>query len=371
MKKSLKIILSIFISIVVITTVVFGGIAIYRNSIIEKNNFEYLNDACDKVVLFIGDGMGKNHIKTAEAYLEKELYFDNFELNGYVSTFSLNMLGPTDSAAAATALATGVKVDNGELSWHNCKDIKSISELAKEKGLGVGIVTTDSISGATPSGFSAHATSRKDTDNIIESQLLSDIDLFLGAGYSTYSTYKQSFINKGYKFVNKYSELNINSDKIIGAYESISNYTGTDEKPTLPQLVEFAVDFMENKFSSGYFLMVEGAHIDKMSHNNKMQEMIEYLDEFDNSIEIVHNKLKNVDNYTLIVTADHETGGINYTGQTKEQIDNSLFTKTGHTSADVKYYIDWKLKYTITNQIPKKIDNTDIFKICKALLYND
>ena len=76
------------------------------------------------------------------------------------------------------------------------------------------------------------------------------------------------------------------------------------------------------------------------------------------AIGIVHNKLKNVDNYTLIVTADHETGGINYTGQTKEQIDNSLFTKTGHTSADVKYYIDWKLKYAIANQTPQKIDNT-------------
>lgn len=370
MKKSIKIILSIIISVAVVVAGIFGIIAIQRKNIVEKGDYSAVNGASDRVVLFIGDGMGYNHIKTASAYLERDIFFDKFEQSGYVSTFSLNMIGSTDSAAAATALATGTKVDNGEVAYHGGKDIKSISEYAKEKGYSVGIVTTDSLAGATPAGFSAHATGRGETKEIVTTQLSSNIDLFLGAGASTYNGYKADWEAKGYKFTNKYSELDMANDKIIGAFDNISNYTGDDEHPTLPQLVDFAVDYMEAKHGDKYFLMVEGAHIDKMSHKNKMKEMIEYLDEFDNTIRLVHNKMQSVDNYSLIVTADHETGGLKYSGQTKAEIDNSMFTRGGHSSADVRYYIDWKLNTTknIEGLVPNKIDNTSIFKICYALL---
>ena len=372
MKKHLSKILASIISAVAIFAIavlcVFGAISVYRDKMLHSGNFEYLKDASDRVVLFVGDGMGENHIKTASAYLERDIFFDQFEIDGWVSTFSLNMFGPTDSAAAATALATGTKVNNGEVSLHNGKNIKSISEYAKQKGYSVGIVTTDSLCGATPAGFSAHATARGEQEQIISTQLESNIDLFLGAGASTYQNYKTDFENKGYLFANSFLELDKNTQKIFGVFETINNYISTDTAPTLSQLVDFATDFLEAKSGDKYFLMVEGAHIDKMSHKNKMTEMIQYLDEFDNAIKLAHTKLQITSNYSIIVTADHETGGLEYNGETKEQISKKMFTRTGHSSADVKYYIDWKLSKDIFPKFPNKIDNTAIFKICANLL---
>lgn len=222
MKKHLSKILAPIISAVAIFAIsvlcVFGAISVYRDKMLHSGNFEYLKDASDRVVLFVGDGMGENHIKTASAYLERDIFFDQFEIDGWVSTFSLNMFGPTDSAAAATALATGTKVNNGEVSLHDGKNIKSISEYAKQKGYSVGIVTTDSLCGATPAGFSAHATARGEQEQIISTQLESNIDLFLGAGASTYQNYKTDFENKGYLFANSFLELDKNTKKNIWCF---------------------------------------------------------------------------------------------------------------------------------------------------------
>ena len=372
MKKSLSKILAPIISAITLIAIfvlcAFGTISIYRDKMLNSGNFEYLKNATDRVVLFVGDGMGENHIKTAGAYLEREIFFENFSSNGYVSTFSLEKFGPTDSSASATALATGTKVNNGEVSFHDGKNLKSISEYAKEKGYSVGIVTTDSLCGATPAGFSAHAESRGDQDQIINTQLESNIDLFLGAGASTYQSYKANFESKGYLFSNNFSTLDKNTQKIFGVFENINNYISTDTQPTLSQLVDFATDFLEAKSGDKYFLMVEGAHIDKMSHSNKMTEMIQYLDEFDNAVKLAHTKLQNADNYAIIVTADHETGGLAFNGETKEQISAKMFTRTGHSSADVKYFVDWKLSKKIFSELPEKIDNTAIFKICANFL---
>lgn len=367
-KKAITITLCSVLAAIIAIVTIFGGIIISRNIQASKNNFAYLNNACDKVVLFIGDGMGENHIKAAESYLSHELFFDDFATNGYVSTFSNAVLVPTDSAAAATALATGKKVNNREVAQHHNQALKSISEYAKAKNKGVGIVTTDSLCGATPAGFSAHASDRSNTEEIITSQLNSGIDLFLGAGLSTYTDYRAQFESKNFTFATTYSSLSTASERLIGVYDKISNYTGTDTSPTLSELTDFAIDYMDTKYPSGYFLMVEGAHIDKMSHDNDIIKMIEYLDEFDNAIELAHTKMQSTTSYSIIVTADHETGGLRYNGETAEQITDSLYTRGGHSSADVKYYIDWRLREENTTPLPTKIDNTDIFKITHALL---
>ena len=333
----------------------------------DANNIDILNpENTQKVLLFIGDGMGENHIRTAEIHLGKKMIFSTFEKQGYVKTNSLTPLVPTDSAAAATALATGQKTFNGSVATRLGNNLTSISELAKENGLGVGIVTTDTLSGATPAGFSGHASNRSDEENIIKSQLDNKFDLYLGSGYDSYVKYKGDFINAGYDFIDDYNNLKLTSKKVIGTFNSISNYTPSDKNPTLPILTEYAVKYMEQNFPNGYFLMIEGAHIDKMSHNNDVFKMINYLDEFNNSINTAKTMLKNNDDYCLIVTADHETGGL-ILPINKEEISNNLYTKDSHTSQNVKYYV-----YTESNidlsVIIETIDNTDIFKTCKKIL---
>ena len=319
-----------------------------------------------KVLLFIGDGMGENHIKTAEMYLEKTMAFSSFEKQGYVKTDSLSRYTATDSAAAATALATGQKTLNGSVATFVGNNLTSISELAAEKGLGVGIVTTDSLSGATPAGFSAHANNRNDEDDIIKSELANAFDLYLGAGYSSYVQYKDDFINAGYEFIDDYTQLKQTNKKVIGTFEKINNYTPSGKNPTLPILTEYAVKYMEENFPGGYFLMIEGAHIDKKSHSRLVFEMIEYLDEFNNSIIKAQESLKSTEDICFIVTADHETGKLALPNN-KEEISNNLYKSDSHSSQNVNYYIELK-NDILLNEAKETIDNTDIFKICKKLL---
>lgn len=344
----------------------------------DKDNGEYaeLKGNSDRVILFIGDGMGVNHVKTGEAYFGRTM-FDGFSQSGLVNTSCDALTQATDSAAAASAMATGLKYKRGYVSFKDGNNQTTVAEYAKSLGKGVGIVTTDTLSGATPAAFSAHTRSRSKKDEIINCQLNSNIDIFLGAGLTTwdgdevnYDMYRSQFEEKGYTFCDAYSELSLDSNKVIGSFSAIANYTSTDETPTLEQLADFAVDFLEKKYPNGYFLMIEGAHIDKTSSNNDMDGMLAYLDEFDNAVESVKGKMSDKDNYSMIVTADHECGDLQYNGETKEQINSSMFKSTYHTKADVYYYTDFKLKSGKSFEFARNIDNTDIYKMCYALISN-
>lgn len=359
---------AIVLAILITIGAMFGAIY-FKRSKGTKQNYESLRDSANKVVLFIGDGMGENHIKTAQVYLERDIFFDNFEISGYCTTYSNALLSPTDSAAAASALATGQKFDNKQVSRHNGKDVETISELALKKGLGVGIVTTDSLSGATPAAFSSHADKRGDDEDIIGGQINSNINLFLGAGANSYKNYQTQFENKGYTFVSNFADLNVTSNKLIGSFESVVSSNGTDETPTLDMLSNFAINYMEQNCPQGYFLMIEGAHIDKRSHKNDIFSMIDYLDNFDKSIKTVYDAIGNQNRTAIAVTADHETGGLKYNGETKAQISNKMYTRTGHSSANVPYYVHIKNDEIDASGIfQKTIDNTDIFRFCKSCM---
>ena len=173
LKKKTKILIALLSILMLFTISILGGflgVFIQRKSKQNTMDFSSLVSSANKTVLFIGDGMGENHIKAASVFYEKEMFMTSFEKKGFVSTFSNSLVSPTDSAAAASALATGQKFDNKEVSRHNGIDVETISEIAKKTGIGVGIVTTDSLDGATPSCFSSHANRRGDSDEIIKGQ---------------------------------------------------------------------------------------------------------------------------------------------------------------------------------------------------------
>ncbi len=368
--KTQKIILSVCLSVSIIATGVLSwivGVSISRR--IVDIDFSALAGEANKVVLFISDGMGENHVKATELYYDTSLFMTSLDATGKVTTFSNSWTNATDGAAAASALATGKKYDNREISRHDGKDIKTISEQAKEKGYGVGIITTDSLNGATPSAFSSHADERGEDMQILRGQLNSGIDLFLGAGKSFYEEYKYSLSSqKNYAVIFNYDNLSIDSDKIFGCFDKIVAQDGTNETPALEMLVQFAIEFFEYKFPDGYFLMIEGAHIDKCSHDNEILPMMQYLLSFDNSIKTVYDELKQ-DNVAIIVTADHETGALKSTDK-KNKVNDKLYRKSGHSNRKVPYYIYINSKNNIETKdiIPEKIDNTDIYKITSTLL---
>ncbi len=334
-----------------------------------------------RVVLFIGDGMGFNHINVSEAYFETDYNFTNFSYSGEVITQSLAASGITDSAAAATAMATGEKVSNSAIAMKETdvkfkyENIKSISEYAKEHGYGVGIVTSDTLNGATPAAFSAHAQDRGKTLDILKSQISSNIDLLIGEVNNVYEMNHVSFIPQGYTYVTKYEELDDQDGKILACFEDVGYDNHSDTTPTLTKLTEFAIEYFERNYPQGYFLMIEGAHIDKVSHNNDIIEMVKYLNEFSSAIDTAKRMLDKFDSYTILVTADHECGDLQYNGESKEQITKELYNSKDHTKQNVPYYFELKLKddryddlVKVLLNTSKVLDNTDIFRICKALL---
>ncbi len=352
---------------VIVFIVFFGIIFINRKSILTRNDFHNLQQKADKVILFIGDGMGENHIEIGKKYLNQKMVFESFRYQGYMTTFSNAIFSPTDSAASATAMATGQKVDNGEISKHQNKNLLTISEYAKNLKKGVGIVTTDSLTGATPACFSSHAKSRHDKEDIIKGQINSNIDMFLGAGYDDYLSYQKQLENNRYLFTNHFNRLTIKEEKIFGCFKEVANYNHQNETPTLVNLVAFAIDFMESKYPTGYFLMIESAHIDKMSHQNEIFKMIEYLDEFNSAIQYAYERLSKNSDTAFIVTADHETGNLlNFTG-TKEEVSNKLYRRKNHSRKKVKFFLQLPLDDD-SLIIPFNIDNTDIYKICYQLI---
>ena len=158
------------------------------------------------------------------------------------------------------------------------------------------------------------------------------------------------------------------SNKIIGVFESVLPQNGTNISPTLEMLTSFALQYFEANFPNGYFLMMEGAHIDKKSHDNNIIEMMKYMNSFDQSVEIAYNKIGNQNGVAIIVTADHETGGLQFSNQTQKDISNNLFTTSSHTNKNVPYFFYLNTNISVKKDIPKTIDNTDISRLCRALL---
>lgn len=270
----------------------------------------------ENVILLIGDGMGYNHWELCKQQTNTEALFveTGFDYYGYSQTRSLTS-SVTDSAAGGTALATGIRTYNGAIGVYLYNPLAvgtsqmNLCELAISKGMKTGIVTSDSNTGATPAAFSAHTCSRSNDIDIAEQQLASGIDLIWSTPCGCYDASTVSAA--GYTLVTNTDELNAlpANAKSIGQFGTkLWARTNDDNCPTLSQLTESAIERLDN--TDGFFLMVEGAHIDKHSHDKDAEEMAESMLEFDKAIEAAVDFAEADGNTIVIVTADHETGGI-------------------------------------------------------------
>ncbi len=300
-----------------------------------KDAAEYYDSNIKNVIFLIGDGMGFNHLNKTKLERKVALTMDTFEFQGASMTRSFSS-SVTDSAAGATALSTGIRTTNGALGVYpldlnaNLSYPKNIREICAEKGMMTGVVTTDSTGGATPSGFSAHESDRDNNEEIMYDQLASDIDLIWGTSNGVLT--EDLAAENGFEYVATYSEM-MALEEGTRSFGQFTNDLWTLEQsdentPNLEQMAVKAVDLLDDT-DEGFFLMIEGAHIDKHSHNNNSESMTESLVEFDKTIEAMLEYAKADGETLVIVTADHETGAIKLKG------DEYKFTSGSHSAANV------------------------------------
>ncbi|MFA5443299.1 MAG: alkaline phosphatase, partial [Bacilli bacterium] len=277
------------------------------------------------------------------------------------------------------AMSTGEKVANRAIAYKNGLKLTTMSEFARAFQKGVGIIATETLTGATPAAFYAHNRKRSNTDEIALEQFRSNVDLFIGAGKSYYDEQIELIRQNNLNYYTDFSilETDINAAiaedssvlrKFLAAFDSISTSTSTSSTPTLSDISTASLNYLDYKYQEkGFFLMIEGSHIDKRAHDKDIFGMIEQLNGFDAAVNSVLNWSEEHGETFVVVTADHETGGLEFNGETKSEIDDDMFTISGHTATNVPFYIynTSNLSFISEGDI---IDNTDVAKLIRAMI---
>ncbi len=341
------------------------------------------------VILMIGDGMGPAQIelgRLVEYGTSGNLTMQDAPLTLTVTTFSADN-SITDSAAAATAIATGWKTNNGMVSvLPNGTILDTILENVQLDGKATGLVATSEIQHATPACFATHVSSRNNyveiTRQLVEE---AEVDVLLGGGFTYFSPAQlQEMESQNYTIVQNRTELlDVQTGKVLGLfagshmdYEEVRNYSQT---PSLAEMTNKTLSILSND-PNGFFLMVEGSRIDHAAHaNNPIGVALETI-AFDNAVEVALEYVQSHEHTILIVTADHETGGLAVVshnlsdelptdGMSEEEKRNlriertqnvSVTWSTGyHTSTNVSLFCFGPLFSGLSNG--SIIDNTDTF----------
>ena len=328
----------------------------------------------NNIILMIGDGMGENIIKATEIVKGDKLVMSGMKNKTHVTTYSQSVKEGkekfTDSAASATALSTGTKTYNGCIGVDkDGNDLETICEYAQKCGMKTGLVDRHYICHATPAGMVAHNSFRGAYKAILGEMVQSDVNVMLGGGsqYYTPSVQKKAE-SSGYKYITKESELmNLTKkdDKVLGlfAYDNMKN---PELSPSLVTQTSKALDLLEN--DNGFFLMVEGSNIDVSEAELNMDDTIKQVEAFDQSVDYVLAWAEKHPGALVLVTADHETGGVKIPkNATAKDINNDCFTSGGdHTNTNVLLMADGVSSKEICKN--KLIDNTDIAKYMRKVL---
>ncbi|MBR5828841.1 MAG: alkaline phosphatase [Bacteroidaceae bacterium] len=293
------------------------------------------------IFYFIGDGMGPSHVLGTELYLgelqgvigrPQKLCFTQFPEVALVTTFSATN-GVTDSAASGTALATGQKTYNSAIGV-DCDSlpIYSIASDLDKAGMAIGVATTVPINHATPSAFYAHNVSRHNYDSIAPWMFTAGFDFYAGGDakgtQETYAALQKRAGEEGYAIARGYNDYKSkagDANKMMLFQKEYSTelpyaINRKADDLTLAQITAAGIDFLEEKSKKGFFMMIEGGKIDYAAHNDDGATVFQEVIDFNAAIEEAYEFYKRHKDETLIiVTADHETGGLvlGYTGEYK------------------------------------------------------
>ncbi|TSA35659.1 MAG: alkaline phosphatase [Porphyromonadaceae bacterium] len=297
------------------------------------------------IILMIGDGMGTSEIYAGYTCNHGHLNLERIRNIGFSKTYSTSYV--TDSGAGGTAISTGNKTYNGAIGVDSTgKPVKTILEWAEEKGKATGLIATCAITHATPASFISHQANRSDYELIADDFLKTDIDVFIGGGRDHFQKRKDSvdltlkLRDKGYTVAYTIEDIkNVQKGPVAGLLAPVHQPKWLEGRGNqLTESVNEAIRLLVSD-KDGFFLMVEGSQIDWGGHANDINYLATEMVDFDNAIGAVLDfALKNGETL-VIVTADHETGGLGLnggnlvTGEIK-----AGFTSTDHTGVMVPVF---------------------------------
>ncbi|MFF2155872.1 alkaline phosphatase [Paenibacillus chitinolyticus] len=298
--------------------------------------------ASKNVIVLIGDGMGPAQVSAGRTFSKNKLGKDHLELDSYfvgqATTYAdrgedggtIVSGEVTDSASAGTAFATGNKTYNAAISVSNedvSKPFASVIEASELAGKATGLVTTARITHATPAVYASHVRNR-DNESAIASQYLNDgnVDVLFGGGKQfflskeekgkrTDKTIIPDFEKEGYKVVydkQGLASLDGKTGKALGLFGNSHVDYVLDRTNTVPNLAEMtskAIDILSSN-PKGFTMMVEGGRIDHAGHANDLPSVVQEMLDFDAAVKVAMDFAKKDGNTSVVVTADHETGGL-------------------------------------------------------------
>jgi alkaline phosphatase len=316
----------------------------------ETFSFEGADKRAKNVILMIGDGMGLGTISSAMYQSKQPLSLEKFPVVGFHKTTATDDL-ITDSAAGATAFSCGVKTFRSAIGiTADSLPCKTILQELKERGLAVGMVVTSTVVHATPAAFIAHQNNRVYYEDIALDFLKTDIDLLIGGGKVYFERRDndnrnliQEWINRDYE-VHHYAMVDMH-DLDLNTRRNLVYFTAdkhplpvTAGRDYLPYASRLAPHFLERRGERGYFLMIEGSQIDWGGHSNDGDWATREMLDFDRAVGVVFDYARRRGNTLVIVTSDHECGGVSVIGGAIGGPIEYGFTTNNHTGAMVPVF---------------------------------
>ena len=345
------------------------------------------------VFYFIGDGMGVNQINVTETYLAalkgkigfEPILMSSFPVVGLVNTYSATN-GVTDSAAGGTALACGKKTKNGAIGV--LEDLKtpctSIAVWAQKAGAAVGVATNVAITHATPASFYGHQPNRNMYYEIGQDLCKSGFDFFAGSDFHRPNTKEgeptlreqataagYTILTGGYK---EYEKKGRKADKLILFQSDYQNEKlGSDHIPytldqdkndlTLEQIVRAGINYLMGKQKNGFFFQIEGGMIDYACHRNDIGNAVNEVLDLDKAVKVAYEFYQQHPDETIIViTADHETGGL-VMGKGPYELHTDLLRFQQKSIDELKWILREQYK-----KAPKKFTKDAVEKQLKQLM---
>jgi alkaline phosphatase len=300
------------------------------------------------IIILIGDGMSFAHFQAGMLASEHPLNIEKMRHIGMIKTSSADNF-ITDSGAAGTALATGFKTNNGFIGMDpEGNPLKSILHMASDNGLSTGVVVTCAVTHATPAAFVAHQPSRNMAEAIALDFLSSGIDVFIGGGRNHFENREDGrnllneLIEAGYQLASDMDEVkSAGYGKLAGliAPGHLPRYD-EDRGDMLPEAVSKTIDILDQN-SEGFFLMVESSQIDWGGHDNDVEYVVNEMLDFDHAIGVALEFARQDGQTLVIVTSDHDTGGMALLGFDKDSREISAGWATGGHTGLVQPVFSW------------------------------